>query len=180
MFSQVNAFQLDRLYGLAIDMAQLTAEDEVLDLYCGVGALSIPIAKVVSQLTGVELDEGAVQDATVNATSNKVDNCNFVAADAANVSSWGTPLQRFDLVTVNPPRAGLDPGVIEGIAATRAKRIVYVSCNPETLVRDCKRLTAHHYAVSRVCPVDMFPQTTHVETVVCLERQTKPVGPGVG
>lgn len=169
-FSQVNVFQMERLYRIALDLSEPTATDQVLDLYCGVGTLSIVVAAGGLHLTGVELDERAVEDARTNAAANHRENCSFVCADAADLSQWGKPVQRFDLVTVNPPRAGLTPAVIEGIASTRADRVVYISCNPETLARDCKRLCAHNYAVSEVHPVDMFPQTTHVESVAKLVR----------
>ncbi len=170
VFSQVNAFQMEQLYRIALDLSEPAVTDVVLDLYSGVGTLSIALAAQVQHLTGIELDEGATENARENAAVNKSDNCSFVCADAADSSRWGEPVQRFDLVTVNPPRAGLTPAVIEGIASTRADRVVYVSCNPETLVRDCMRLCAHNYVVSEVHPVDMFPQTTHVESVVKLVR----------
>lgn len=172
-FSQVNAFQMERLYRIALDLSDPTASDQVLDLYCGVGTLSIVVAAGVLHLTGVELDERAVEDARTNAAANNRENCSFVCADAADASQWGKPVQRFDLVTVNPPRAGLTPAVIEGIASTRADRVVYISCNPETLARDCKQLCAHNYAVSEIHPVDMFPQTTHVESVAKLVRGSR-------
>ena len=121
-------------------------------------------------MLGVELDEHAVEDAKKNAALNDRDNCVFACADASDLEAWGKPMQRISLVMANPPRAGLAPDVIEGIAATRADRVVYVSCNPETLARDCKRLCAHNYRVAAIQPVDMFPQTTHVEAVVKLER----------
>lgn len=170
VFSQVNAFQLEHLYRLALELARPSENDEVLDLYCGVGALSTLLAKRSKHLTGIELDADAVADADENAKRNGCDNAAFVAADATAVAAWGSPIQRFDLVTVNPPRGGLDRGVADGIGATRAERVVYVSCNPETLARDCKHLAAQHYTISTVRPVDMFPQTTHVESVVLLER----------
>ena len=170
-FSQVNAFQVETLYKTALDVAGDLSGQEILDLYCGVGTMSIPMSAAAKQVTGIELDEKAVEDAAGNALRNSRENCRFVPANAADVSAWGDPVQRFGVVTVNPPRAGLDAGVVEGIATSRADRVVYVSCNPETLARDCRRLAANHYKVTRVIPVDMFPQTVHVETVVGLERK---------
>jgi len=171
VFSQVNAFHMERLYQIAMEMAETRTEDRVLDLYCGVGTLSVAIAERAEHVTGVELEIGAIEDARQNAIANGRSNCDFVCADAANVKRWGKQIQQFNLVTVNPPRAGLATEVVEAVAATRADRVFYVSCNSETLARDCKRLCAHNYVISEVRPVDMFPQTTHVEAVVKLERR---------
>ncbi len=170
VFSQINPYQLDHLYRLALSLAQPESTDRILDLYCGVGALTIPIAANVQEAMGVEASQQAVEDARLNADTNGLTGCRFVCADAADVGQWGQPRNRFSLVTVNPPRTGVDPAVIEGIASTRADRVVYVSCNPETLARDCARLTAHAYRITDVYPVDMFPQTTHVESVARLVR----------
>ena len=167
-FSQVNRFLLDGLYGLAIELARPSASDRVLDLYCGVGALSIPLAKRSAHVVGIELDGQAVQCAQSNAATNACANTRFVSADATKLSAWGDG--PFSLVTLNPPRGGLDAGVVEGVASSRPDRVVYVSCNPDTLARDCKRLSSNNYTVSAVHPVDMFPQTAHVETVVRLDR----------
>lgn len=169
VFSQVNAGQMETLYRLAAEMCACGGAETVLDLYCGVGTLSVPLARRSARVTGVESDARAVEDANANALRNGLENCTFVCADAADVSAWGDARQ-YDVVTVNPPRAGLSPGVIEGVASTRAPTVVYVSCNPETLARDCRRLCANGYGIAEVRPVDMFPQTVHVETVVRLTR----------
>jgi 23S rRNA (uracil1939-C5)-methyltransferase len=173
VFSQVNVFQIERLYQIAMEMAKVESWHHVLDLYCGVGTLSVAIAEHAKQVVGIELDAGAIKNAQENASTNDRLNCSFLCADAADSSQWGDPLHQFDVVTVNPPRAGLAPEVIEGIAATRANRVTYISCNPETLARDCKRLCAHNYEVTEVKPVDMFPQTIHVEAIVKLERRNR-------
>jgi 23S rRNA (uracil1939-C5)-methyltransferase len=170
VFRQVNSLQMDRLYQSAMEMAGIRMGDQVIDLYCGVGTLSVAVAEHAESVVGVEVDAAAIEDAQKNAADNDLTNCTFACADAGNLAAWGQPLQRFSLVMANPPRAGLSPEVIEGIAATRADRVVYVSCNPDTLARDCKRLCAHNYQVSAVQPVDMFPQTTHVEAIVKMER----------
>jgi len=173
VFSQVNVFQMERLYEIAMEMAKVESGHHVLDLYSGVGTLSIAIAQHAKKVFGIEIDATAVKNAQENASNNNRLNCFFRCSDASNSSQWGDPLHQFDIVTANPPRAGLAPKVIEGIAATRANRVTYISCNPETLARDCKRLCSHNYEVTEVKPVDMFPQTIHIETVVKLERRNR-------
>jgi 23S rRNA (uracil1939-C5)-methyltransferase len=171
VFSQVNAFQIETLYTKAIEMLAAEPGDTVLDLYCGVGTLSVLIGDAVGAVTGVDLDERAVFDAKENAARNgQADRCQFVCGDVGDGQLWKTHLDRYHRVVVNPPRAGIAKRAVEGIAATRATRVIYVSCNPETLARDCRLLSAHRYSITRVIPVDMFPQTTHVECVALLER----------
>lgn len=171
-FYQVNRQQAETLYTLAAEVAGLTGDETLLDLYCGTGTIGLTMAHRVKKLIGVEIVAPAVEDARRNAQANGIENATFLCSDAAKAAAR---LERQgehpDVVIVDPPRKGCDPALLETMAQMAPSRIVYVSCDPATLARDCQRLTALGYAVSRVIPVDMFPRTPHVETVVQLVRK---------
>jgi len=140
--------------------------DNVLDLYCGVGAIGLCLAKHVRSATGVEINKQAVKEAAENARRNGIANAKFHAGKSENVISE-LDLSAFDVVIIDPPRAGCDKRLIDALQANRVAKLIYVSCNPATLARDVKRLS--HYTLTCAIAVDMFPRTAHVETVCGLE-----------
>ena len=170
-FYQINPVQTEILYRTAVDFAGLTGTETVLDAYCGIGTIGITASSQAGKVIGVELNREAVADAIANARLNGIRNCWFTAGDA------GTFLQGMDeapdVVFMDPPRAGSDRKFLDALVRARPKKIVYISCDPETMARDLKILTAGHYRVRRIQPVDMFPYTEHVETVCLLYHQKK-------
>ncbi len=170
-FYQVNAPQAEVLYNVALDFAGLTGEETVLDLYCGVGTISLVMAKRAKRVIGVEIVPAAVTDAEENARRNGVSHAQFWYGDAGSAASrFCQEGLRPDVVVVDPPRKGLSPQTIEAIAAMAPDRMVYVSCDPGTLARDVKALGTAGYQLEQVQPVDMFPRTKHVETVCRLSK----------
>ncbi|MDD3165271.1 MAG: 23S rRNA (uracil(1939)-C(5))-methyltransferase RlmD [Oscillospiraceae bacterium] len=168
-FYQVNRDQAETLYGLAIDAADLHGTETVLDLYCGTGTITLAMASRAKTVVGVELIASAIADAKENARENGIDNASFFCADAsAAAQKFRADGSRPDVVTVDPPRKGLAPEVVDAIAAMQPARVVYVSCDPATLARDVKRFTALGYAPQSAEAVDLFPRCAHVETVVQL------------
>lgn len=170
-FYQVNPAQTEVLYGKALEFAALTGTETVLDLYCGIGTITLCMAGAAKRVIGAEIVPEAIQDAEENAARNGIENADFFCGDAADVAARleGEGL-RPDVVTVDPPRKGLAPQVIASIAAMGPERVVYVSCDPATLGRDVKLFAQTGYALTRACAVDMFPGTRHVETVVLLSK----------
>lgn len=176
-FFQTNTRQTERLFAAAIDAAGLTPETVLWDLYCGAGSISLCAAKRAKYVVGVEVVESAVLDARANAVANGIGNVEFHAEDM-RVSITGGALQsvpRPDVIIVDPPRAGMHPEVVQRLGESGVQRIVYVSCNPATQARDCAMLAEYGYAVMSVQPVDMFPQTYHVENIAVLERAAQPL-----
>ena len=170
-FFQTNTEMAERLYALAGEYAALRGFERVYDLYCGIGTIGLTLAPRASELWGLELIEPAIGDAISNARLNEIDNANFFAGDVRValrelVKKAGTP----DVVVVDPPRAGLSSKVVRRIIDSSPKRIVYVSCNPTTLAPNAAQLVEAGYILRRVTPVDMFPQTPHIECVALLER----------
>jgi 23S rRNA (uracil1939-C5)-methyltransferase len=171
-FFQTNTEMAEKLYAIAGEYAALRGFERVYDLYCGIGTIGLTLAPRASELWGLELIEPAIGDAISNAKLNDVDNAHFFAGDVrvalrALVAEAGTP----DVVVVDPPRAGLSTKVVRRIIDTSPKRIVYVSCNPTTLAPNAAQLVEAGYILRRVTPVDMFPQTPHIECVALLERR---------
>ncbi|MGI6265143.1 MAG: 23S rRNA (uracil(1939)-C(5))-methyltransferase RlmD [Acutalibacteraceae bacterium] len=170
-FYQVNRRQAERLYALAADAAGLTGKETLLDLYCGTGTIGLSMASRAKRLIGVEIVAPAVEDARRNAAVGGVENAEFLCADAAEAAAR---LRKEgvapDVIVVDPPRKGCDEALLDTMAAMAPSRIVYVSCDPATLARDCRRMSERGYAVTRVTPVDMFPRTAHVECVVLMSR----------
>ena len=170
-FYQINHSQTEVLYGLAVEAAHLTGKEVVLDAYCGIGTIGLTAADHAKQIVGVELNRDAVQDAIGNAKHNGVKNARFFAADATRwISEAAAAGERADVIFMDPPREGSTPQFIESVARMAPKRVVYVSCNPETLARDLALLTKKGYHVESSTPVDMFPHSEHIETVVLLSK----------
>ncbi|MDD4104122.1 MAG: 23S rRNA (uracil(1939)-C(5))-methyltransferase RlmD, partial [Bacilli bacterium] len=167
-FYQVNPKQTEVLYKKAIEFAELQPSDVVLDAYCGVGTIGLCLANKVKQVTGVEIVKSAIEDAKENAKVNDINNAEFYCEDAKDfIQTAASKGLNYDVVVVDPPRNGCDPTFIESLLIMKPKKIVYVSCEPSSLARDIK-LLKNAYDVIKCQPVDMFPQTYHVETVVAL------------
>jgi 23S rRNA (uracil1939-C5)-methyltransferase len=171
-FFQPNSLQAEQLYGVVKDFAGLSGSENVLDLYCGMGGISLFLAKGARAVEGVENHSRSVQAATMNAERNSINNCRFVEADvAAFLKQFATRREKVpDVVILDPPRAGMHPDVCASLLQLQAARIVYVSCNPATQARDLLALK-EGYLVEQVQPIDMFPQTYHIENVVALSRK---------
>jgi 23S rRNA (uracil1939-C5)-methyltransferase len=172
-FYQVNTVQTEKLYSLVIEFAQLTGKEIIWDLYCGIGTISIFLARHAGKVYGVEINPQAIDDAKENAKINQIQNAEFFTGKAEEV------LPKFyqekgitaDLIVVDPPRKGCDEACLDTMVQMKPKKVIYVSCDSATLARDLKILMAGGYEVKRVRAVDLFPHTVHVETVVLLERK---------
>ena len=170
-FFQVNPKQAETLYALAVESAQLSGTDSVVDLYCGAGAIGLLAAKRAQEVTGVEVVASAVEDAAETAALAGIENVRFLCADAAEAAAqFVSEGRKPDVLFVDPPRKGLDPAVIDSIAAMSPSRVVYVSCDPGTLARDLRRFAELGYRAEEATAVDMFPRTRHVETVCLLSK----------
>lgn len=170
-FFQVNREQAEVLYQTALDFAELAGNETVLDLYCGVGTITLIMAQKARRAIGAEVVPEAVRDARENAGRNGIRNAEFICADAFQ-AAWELADQgiRPDVICVDPPRKGLAPEVIDSICAMVPKRLVYVSCDPGTLARDVKLLGLQGYTPRKTAAVDLFPRTHHVETVCLLAK----------
>ena len=170
-FFQINRAQTERLYAQALEFAGLTGRETVLDLYCGIGTISLALAQRAGQVIGAEIVPEAVQDAQANAARNQVDNARFLCGDAGEAAfQLAAEGVRPQVICVDPPRKGLAPEVPEILASMAPERIVYVSCDPATLARDVKRFGELGYPAVKARAVDLFPRTAHVETVVLLSK----------
>lgn len=174
-FYQVNPIQTEKLYKLALEMADLKGDEVVWDMYCGIGTISLFLAKQAKKVYGVEIVSNAVKDARMNAKINQIENVEFFEGAAEDVvpdqyRKSGGKL-KADLVTLDPPRKGCDTKLLDTVVEMGADKIVYVSCDPATLARDLKYLQGKGYEVRRVKPCDMFGQSYHVETIVGLQRR---------
>lgn len=171
-FYQVNPIQAEKLYELGVKMAQITKNDIVFDLYCGIGTISIFMAKYAKKVYGVEILEEAVKDAKENAKINNVTNTEFYAGDVEKVLDDLINQKGIipDIVMFDPPRKGLDKTSISNILKIKPKKVVYISCNPATLIRDLADFE-EYYDVNTIIPVDMFPYTSHVECVALMGRK---------
>ena len=171
-FYQVNPVQTEILYQTAIDYASLTGKETVIDAYCGIGTIGLIAAKKAGKVIGVELNKDAVKDARINAKENKITNAAFYQGDAGRfMVEMAAKGEKADVVFMDPPRAGSDERFLSSVVKLSPKKVIYISCNPETLARDLKYLTKHHYKVEKIQPVDMFPFCDHVETVCSLSRK---------
>jgi 23S rRNA (uracil1939-C5)-methyltransferase len=170
-FFQTNTEMAERLYAVAAEFAGLSGSEKVFDLFCGIGTIGLSMASEAGEVWGVEIVPEAIEDAERNAKRNEIGNAHFLAA---NVRTGVRPLLvqagKPDVVVVDPPRAGLSQKIVRRLIECEAKRIVYVSCNPTTLAPNAAQLTEAGYRLKRVRPVDMFPQTPHIECVALLER----------
>ena len=171
-FYQVNHHQAQRLYETAIERAGITKEDTVLDLYCGVGTITLAMAKYAGKVIGVEVILQAVQDAKENAARNGIENAEFFCGDAGQAAlELEQKGIKADVVVVDPPRKGLNADTIEALHRFAPRRIVYVSCDPATLARDVALLKERGYQVANATAADLFPRCAHVESVVCLTQK---------
>ena len=170
-FYQVNHHQAQRLYQAAIEQAKITKADTVLDLYCGVGTITLAMAAAAKKVYGVEVVPQAVDDAWDNARRNGIGNVEFLCADAGKAAlALAAQAIRPDVVVVDPPRKGLNADAIQAIGQMAPERLVYISCDPATLARDVKLLKDHGYALTTAQAADLFPRCAHVETVVLLSK----------
>ena len=170
-FYQVNRVQAERLYAKAIEFADLTGRETVLDLYCGAGTITLALSDHAKRVLGAEIVPEAIDDARENAARNGVKNAEFFCGDASDVAKkLARENLRPDVITVDPPRKGLAADVVESIAEMQPGRVVYVSCDSATMARDVKRLADLGYTAQRACAVDMFPRADHVETVCLLSK----------
>ncbi|WEG14576.1 23S rRNA (uracil(1939)-C(5))-methyltransferase RlmD [Pullulanibacillus sp. KACC 23026] len=169
-FFQTNPTQAQKLVDIALEMGQPKETETMIDLFCGVGTFSLPFAKRVKQLAGIEIVESSIESAKRNASDNGIDNTYFLAKDARHglddiLEKFGTP----DLLVLDPPRSGAGGKVMRKIGRSKPERIVYISCNPDTFATDIKELVDFGYELKEVQPVDLFPHTVHVECVSQLE-----------
>ncbi|MBP3502615.1 MAG: 23S rRNA (uracil(1939)-C(5))-methyltransferase RlmD [Clostridia bacterium] len=171
-FYQVNPIQAEALYNIAIEKAQIGKDDIVCDLYCGIGTIGIFASKYAKKVYGIEIVKQAIEDAHINAKLNNIKNIEFMCGDVEESFEKLVKKEKInpDVVIVDPPRRGLDGNTIENILKLDVKRVVYISCNPATMVRDLK-MFEEKYEIKEVQPVDMFPFTSHVECVslLCLK-----------
>lgn len=178
-FYQVNHDAAELLYGIAAERTGLAGDGLLLDLYCGAGTIGLSMAERAGEVIGIEIVPAAVACANVNKSLNGVKNAHFYCGDAANAEGLLAPVEAErgtlhpDVVILDPPRKGCDKQLLDFLAAREVPRIVYVSCGPDTLARDCAILREHGYEIGPVTPVDLFPRTGHVENVVCLTRSSK-------
>ena len=168
-FYQVNRDGAQLLYGKAAEYADISPDDDILDLYCGTGTIGLSMANRAKSLIGVEIIPEAIEDARVNARLNDFNNTRFICGDASTAAETLreegiTPTT----IILDPPRKGCAPELLKTVTQINPKKIVYVSCDPATLARDCARLQELGYNVVEVTPVDMFPRTSHVESVALL------------
>ena len=165
-FFQTNPHQTEKLYDAAVELAEFTGKENVLDLYCGVGTISLYIADRIASVTGFELVENAVENARRNAALNGINNCEFYSGDMMKLAKDGQIFKNtYDIIITDPPRDGMHPKVVESLINSGVPKIVYISCNPSTFARDVQLLEEGGYKLRKIRPVDMFPQTYHVEVV---------------
>ena len=173
-FYQINHDQTEKLYALAAKYAGLTGSELLIDLYCGAGTIGLSMADKTRRLIGVEVVPEAIENARENAENNGVENAEFLCMDAGQAAQeLARRGERPDVVVIDPPRKGCDEAVIGAVCEMSPARVVYVSCDPETLARDLARFSERGYELTEATPVDMFPRTQHVECVVCIQKIQK-------
>jgi 23S rRNA (uracil1939-C5)-methyltransferase len=178
-FYQVNHDACELLYGIAKERAELTGEETLIDLYCGIGTIGLSMADRAKEIVGIEIVPEAVECAKENARRNGIENASFYCGDASDAEAFLSSAEQahgaFENVTVimDPPRKGSTRELITTLANRNYNRVVYISCNPDTLARDCAIFRELGYTIGEVQPVDLFPRTGHVESVVCLTRSAK-------
>lgn len=171
-FYQVNPAQTEYLYAKAIECAKLTGKETVIDAYCGTGTIGIIASQSAKEVLGIELNKDAIRDAITNARRNDVKNVRFINDDAGKyMVELAEKRESVDVVIMDPPRSGSDEAFLSSVVKLSPKRVVYVSCNPETLARDLQYLTKKGYKVEEATPVDMFPMTSHCEMVCLLSKR---------
>lgn len=171
-FYQINPQQATILYNKAIEMADFKGEERVIDAYSGVGTISLIVSRKVKEVIGVEINSDGVRDAIKNAQNNNIDNVYFHRADAGEfMLELAEKSDKIDAVIMNPPRAGSDQVFLSSMCRLSPEKIIYISCNPQTLARDLEYLELNGYKVNKIQAIDMFPQTKHVECVVLIEKE---------
>ncbi len=172
-FYQVNPVQTKKLYDKVVEYADLTGSENVWDLYCGIGTIGLYLSDKAKSVFGVEVVSQAIEDAKSNAKHNGIDNAEFAVGKVEEIISNPKAIaNRPDIIVVDPPRKGLDINCINAILELEPEKVIYVSCNPSTLARDLKLLCAEKYALKKLTPTDMFPQTGHIETICLLCKHT--------
>ncbi len=170
-FYQINPVQTEILYSKAIEFAALSGKEIVLDAYCGIGTIGIIAAPKCKNMLSVEINPSAIRDAKINAKLNRAENINFFCADASDfMNELSSNRQKVDVVFMDPPRAGCDIKFLKSLCELSPAKLVYISCNPETLGRDLLYLSKNGYCVKKIQPIDMFPHTNHVECVCLLTK----------
>lgn len=170
-FYQVNPVQTEKLYSVVLDYAELTGEETVIDAYSGIGTITLSLADKAKHVYGIETVEPAVENAKANAALNQIENVTFEAGLAEEVMvEWSKEGRKADVLVVDPPRKGLEGQFIDAVLEMKPTKMIYVSCNPATLARDLALLADGGYTVEKIQPVDLFPQTNHVESVALLQR----------
>jgi 23S rRNA (uracil1939-C5)-methyltransferase len=170
-FFQTNSRQTERLYQTAIDMAELSSGDSLLDLYCGAGTIGLCAAAHVKEVVGIDIETEAIDAASFNAELNGIDTARFYAGAVRKILLQDDLKDKiFDPVVIDPPRAGMHPKAMHRLLDISPRRIVYISCNPATFARDAKELTAAGYTLHKIIPFDMFPHTMHIELVSRFEK----------
>lgn len=167
-FFQVNSKQTENLFSLVLEFGEFNGNENILDAYCGLGAISLYIADNVNSVTGIESYDKAVKDAEKNAKLNNKDNCTFITGQAEMIMP--KIKEYFNIIIIDPPRSGCDRELLLNIAKAKPEKVIYVSCNPSTLARDLAILTQYGYITTVIQPVDMFAQTHHTESVARIER----------
>ena len=169
-FYQINPQQTEILYNKAIEMAEFKGHEKIIDAYSGIGTISLIVADKVKEVIGVELNSDAVRDAVKNAQNNNINNVYFHKADAGDfMVNLALKNEKIDAVIMDPPRSGSDEEFLASMARLNPEKIIYISCNPETQARDLEFLVDEGYKVQKIQPVDMFPQTSHVECIALLK-----------
>ena len=180
-FYQINPVQTEVLYNTAMEYADMSGREKVIDAYCGIGTIGLVASKRAGEVIGVELNRDAVHDAISNAKRNGIKNVRFFCDDAGEfMLGMARDGEKADIVFMDPPRAGSDECFLSSLVTLAPKKIVYISCNPETQQRDLRFLTKRGYKVEKIQPVDMFPHTNHVETVVLLKKHSNKDLPKAG
>ncbi len=169
-FFQTNSFQTVKLYNIVRMYAEIKKSDIVYDLYCGTGTIALSIAPFVKKVIGVELEKSSITNANKNAELNNIQNCEFIQGNLKDQLKEIIISNPPDVIIVDPPRSGLHPKIIKELNNLAIKKIIYVSCNPQTLARDLRLLAEGGYVIEKIQPVDMFPHTFHIETVVKLNH----------
>ncbi len=173
-FYQVNTRQAEKLYNIAREYAQLNGNEEIIDLYCGAGTIGLSFSHSVRKIIGVEIIPQAIENAKKNALLNNISNAEFYCGDAADVAAkLAENNQKPDVIIVDPPRKGCDNKTLDSIIKMSPEKVIMISCNPATAARDCAYLSDNGYIVKKLRAVDLFPRTTHVETVVLMSRADK-------
>lgn len=171
-FLQVNHTQTEVMYSRVLDYLELTGDEHVLDIYCGIGTISLLIAGKAAEVTGIESVAQSIEDARYNAKINNIDNASFIVGEAENIlPKLVYDGMRPDAIVIDPPRKGCDEAVLKAIGDSGVNKLIYISCNPATLARDVKLLSEHDFTLRAATPVDMFPWSSHVETVVLLSHK---------